>query len=441
MSHPRKPIDTQRSLRAYQILGFVVLLLLVVGVGGWGALAPINGAVIVPATVAVESYTKKVQHREGGIVSEIRVKEGDDVKAGEVLAVLSDTDTKADLAIILGQLDEVMANRARLEAERDDAAAPVFPPELLARADDPKLAKILDGQRKLLLAETASLKGQKDQLQQRAAQLAEEIRGLEAQLESNEKQTKLINEELKAFKGLVAKGLIEVTRVREREGAAANLEGERGQIIASIAQAQEKISEIQLQIIQLQDDARAKVLTDLSDAETKMTELTERRDAAQSRLSRTTIRAPVAGYVYHMAVHTIGGVVGPGETILEIVPQFDDLVLAGRARPQDIDKIQMGQTALVRFPEFNRRTTPEIMATVTYVAADVTQPVLAGRDGISPYYELRLTIDAKERAKLEGKALKPGMPAEAFLQTGARIALSYFLKPLTDQFAHTFKEE
>ncbi|HEX7198344.1 MAG TPA: biotin/lipoyl-binding protein, partial [Dongiaceae bacterium] len=219
MSPPSKPIDTQRSLRAYQILGFLVMLLLVVGVGGWGALAPINGAVIVPATVAVESYTKKVQHREGGIVSEIRVKEGDDVKAGEVLVVLSDTDTKADLAIIEGQLDEVMANRARLEAERDDAAAPVFPPELLARADDPKLTKILDGQRKLFASETASLQGQKDQLQQRAAQLAEEIRGLEAQLESNEKQTKLINEELKAFKGLVAKGLIEVTRVREREGA------------------------------------------------------------------------------------------------------------------------------------------------------------------------------------------------------------------------------
>ena len=166
MSHPPKPIDTQRSLRAYQLLGFVVMLLLVVGVGGWGALAPINGAVIVPATVAVESYTKKVQHREGGIVSEIRVKEGDDVKAGEVLVVLSDTDTKADLAIIEGQLDEVMANRARLEAERDAAAAPVFPPELLARADDPRLAKILDGQRKLFASETASLKGQKDQLQQ-----------------------------------------------------------------------------------------------------------------------------------------------------------------------------------------------------------------------------------------------------------------------------------
>ena len=175
-------------------------------------------------------------------------------------------------------------------------------------------------------------------------QLDEEIRGLNAQLDSNEKQTQLIKEELKAFKGLVAKGLIELTRVREREGAAASLEGQRGEIIANIAQAKGKISEIRLQIIQLQDDARVKILADLGDAEVKMTELLERREAAQSKLARTTIRSPVTGYVYHVAVHTIGGVVGAGETILEIVPQFDDLVLAAHARPQDIDKIHIGQS-------------------------------------------------------------------------------------------------
>jgi len=440
VSHAAKPLNTQKSLRAYQLLGFAVVLALLVGIGGWGALASINGAIIAPATVAVESYTKKIQHREGGIVSEIRVKEGDNVQRDDVLLVLSDAETKADLAIIEGQLDEVMGRRARLEAERDDAAAPSFPPELLARANDPKIAKIRSGQRKLFESETASLKGQKDQLEQRMTQLEEEIRGLNAQLDSNEKQTKLINEELKAFKGLVAKGLIELTRVRERQGAAASLEGQQGEIIANIAQAQGKISEIRLQIIQLQDDARVKVLADLGDAETKMAELLERQGAAESKLARTTIRSPVTGYVYHVSVHTIGGVVGAGETILEIVPQFDDLVLAAHARPQDIDKIHLGQPAQVRFPEFNRRTTPEITAKVTFIAADVTQPTQAGRD-VQPFYEIRLTIDSKERAKLEGKELKPGMPAEVFLQTGSRLAFSYFLKPLTDQFAHSFKEE
>ena len=440
MSHTPRPINTQQSLRAYQLLGFAVVLALVVGIGGWSALASINGAVIAPATVAVESYTKKVQHREGGIVSEIRVKEGDNVQRGDVLVVLSDAETKADLAIIEGQLDEVMGRRARLEAERDNAAVPNFAPELLARADDPKIAKILSGQRKLFESETASLKGQRDQLEQRMRQLEEEIRGLNAQLDSNQKQTQLIKEELKAFKGLVAKGLIELTRVREREGAAASLEGQQGEIVANIAQAKGKISEIRLQIIQLQDDARVKILADLGDAEVKMTELLERREAAQSKLARTTIRSPVTGYVYHVAVHTIGGVVGAGETILEIVPQFDDLVLAAHARPQDIDKIHIGQLAQVRFPEFNRRSTPEIAARVTYIAADVTQPTQGGRD-VQPFYEVRLTIDLKERAKLEGKELKPGMPAEVFLQTGSRLAFSYFLKPLTDQFAHTFKEE
>ena len=441
MSHAPKRINTQKSLRNYQLLGFAVVLALFVGVGGWGALASINGAVIAPGTVAVESYTKKVQHREGGIVSEIRVKEGDNVQKGDVLLVLSDAETRAELAIIGGQLDEVMGRRARLEAERDRATAPSFMPELLSRADEPTIAKILAGQRKLFESETASLKGQQEQLEERMAQLEEQISGLTAQLDSNDKQTKLINEELKGFKGLVEKGLIELTRVRERQGAAASLEGQRGEIVANIAQAKGKISEIRLQIIQLQDDSRVKILADLGDAETKMTELLERQAAAQSKLARTTIRSPVTGYVYHVSVHTIGGVVGAGETILEIVPQFDDLVLAAHARPQDIDKIHIGQIAQVRFPEFNRRSTPEIMARVTYIAADVTQPTQAGRDNFQPFYEIRLTIDAKERAKLEGKELKPGMPAEVFLQTGSRMAFSYFLKPLTDQFAHTFKEE
>ena len=361
---------------------------------------------------------------------------------GDVLVVLSDAETKAELAIIEGQLDEVMGRRARLEAERDMRRGA----QLHARTPgsgrtSPRSRRFSTGQRKLFESETASLKGQKDQLEQRMTQLEEEIRGLNAQLDSNEKQTRLINEELKAFKGLVAKGLIELTRVRERQGAAASLEGQRGEIVANIAQAKGKISEIRLQIIQLQDDARVKILADLGDAEIKMAELLERQEAAQSKLARTTIRSPVTGYVYHVSVHTIGGVVGAGETILEIVPQFDDLVLAAHARPQDIDKIHIGQLAQVRFPEFNRRSTPEIMAQVTYIAADVTQPTQAGRDNFQPFYEIRLTIDAKERAKLEGKELKPGMPAEVFLQTGSRMAFSYFLKPLTDQFAHTFKEE
>jgi HlyD family secretion protein len=313
LSHPPKPINTQRSLRAYQLLGFAVVIALLVGIGGWGALASINGAVIAPATVAVESYTKKVQHREGGIVSEIRVKEGDNVQKGDVLLVLSDAETRAELAIIGGQLDEVMGWRARLEAERDRATAPSFMPELLSRADEPAIAKILAGQRKLFESETASLKGQQEQLEERMAQLEEQISGLTAQLDSNDKQTKLINEELKGFKGLVEKGLIELTRVRERQGAAASLEGQRGEIVANIAQAKGKISEIRLQIIQLQDDSRVKILADLGDAETKMTELLERQAAAQSKLARTTIRSPVTGYVYHVSVHTIGGVVGAGK--------------------------------------------------------------------------------------------------------------------------------
>ena len=272
------------------------------------------------------------------------------------------------------------------------------------------------------------------------AQLQEEIRGLTAQLQSNEKQTQLMNEELKAFKGLVTKGLIELTRVREREGAAANLEGQRGQIIANIAQAKGKISEIRLQIIQLQDDARVKVLADWATPRRRWPSCSSarRRRARNWRARRSARRSPAMSITWPF---TPSAAWSARETILEIVPQFDELVLAARVRPQDIDKIQMGQAARVRFPEFNRRTTPELKAKITYIAADVTQPAQPGRDGAQPFYEVRLTIDAKERAKLDGKALKPGMPAEVFLRTGSRMAFSYFLKPLTDQFAHTFKEE
>ena len=442
MSHPPKPINTQRSLRAYQLLGFAVVIALLVGIGGWGALASINGAVIAPATVAVESYTKKVQHREGGIVSEIRVKEGDNVQKGDVLLVLSDAETRAELAIIGGQLDEVMGRRARLEAERDGAAAPSFMPELLSRADDPTIAKILAGQRKLFESETASLKGQQEQLEERMTQLEEQIRGLTAQLDSNDKQTKLINEELKAFKGLVEKGLIELTRVRERQGAAASLEGQRGEIVANIAQAKGKISEIRLQIIQLQDDSRVKILADLGDAETKMTELLERQDGGAIEIGAHD--DPVSGH--GLCLPCVGSHDRRGRR-------------RGGNHSGDRASIRRSRACCARTPPGYRQNSyrpnspgalPRVQssvyagnhgAKVTYIAADVTQPTQAGRDNFQPFYEIRLTIDAKERAKLEGKELKPGMPAEVFLQTGSRMAFSYFLKPLTDQFAHTFKEE
>jgi len=427
---------TRSTLRKYQVFGLVGVILMFGSLGAWAALSQIHGAIIAPGVIVVESYVKKIQHREGGIVAEINVKEGQPVKAGDVLMRLDETETKAELEILQSVLDEFEAKRARLKAERDGSDKIEFQDDLLSRKDHEQIADMIAGQEKLFTTQKAALEGRKEQLTERVGQLNEQIVGLNAQVDSKKEQVRLIQDELKSLKVLQAQGLVPVARVLALEREAARLQGESGQLVGDIAAAKGRIVETKLQIIQLEDDARTKTLSELREAEGRISEVEERKLAAKAKLARTVIRAPRDGMVHQLAVHTIGGVIAPGEAVMLIVPDLDELVIEAHVTPQDIDQVMVGQKAQVRFPAFNQRTTPELTGEVIQVSADLTRADAQ----TPPYYVIRVRLTEDQVKRLGDNKLKPGMPAESFVQTGERTPLDYLLQPLSDQIARTFRE-
>ena len=428
--------STLQGLRFYQMLGLAGLLVVFGSLGAWAAMSSISGAVIASGTIVVAGHSKQVQNRDGGIVAEIRVADGDFVEAGDLLVRLDETETKAELAIIESVLDEVVARRARLRAERDAAVEIRFPSDLMARRDSANVAELLQGQERLFASRRAVLDGRKEQLNQRIDQLEQEIAGITAQAISTSEQSRLIGGELQSLKMLLEDGLVPLTRVRSLEREQARLLGDTGQHEAEIARARARIGETRLEILQLEDDARSKMLEELSEAESRLAELSERRLEAKTKLARTSMRAPLAGVVHELTVHTIGGVVAPGETIMQIVPQSSELVVEAQVRPQDIDEIAEGQSAIVRFTAFNQRNTMQADAEVVHVAADASQQT---RDA-PPSFAVRLRLQAGEVDKQGDLTLKPGMPADVFIQTRERTPLSYLLQPLSDQIARSFRE-
>lgn len=429
-------MDTTRSTRTLITSGYVSIIAMVGVLGGWAYSASINGAVIAPATLVVESYSKKVQHSEGGIVSRILVKDGDRVVSGQDLLLLDTTETKAELGILQGMLDELMIKKARLEAQRDGSNDLAVPAELQPRAGEAAIASIIAGQQKLLVSSNDLDSGKVEQLEQQVQQLAEQIAGIDAQITAQTTQSALIEQELEGLRKLQEQGLVPNSRILSTEREAARLKGVQAELVSNRAGAESKIGEVKLRILQIKEDRRTQALGDLRDTEARIAELQEKRVAASARLSRTSIKAPITGTIYQLAVHTEGGVIGRGDTLMQILPENDDLVLEAKVMPNDIDQVTAGQPAQVRFPAFNARLTPEVGAEVTQVSADVTRP----DNNTSPFYSVRLIIPAKELQRLGTQKLKPGMMAEAFIQTEARSPLTYLVKPLWDQIAHAWRE-
>jgi HlyD family secretion protein len=430
--------STSASLARHVSLGLIICALLIVGLGGWAATAQLAGAIIAPASVVVDTDVKKVQHQGGGIVAELRVRNGDVVQAGDLLMRLDDTVTGASLTMVTKTLDEMMGRRARLLAEQEGAATITFPPEFLERAaSEENIARIIAGERKLFEARKAGRAGQEAQLRERISQLAEEATGLEAQKSAKEQEIAFIRDELTGVESLHARNLLPLNRVTALRRDATRLEGEKGQIVSAIAQAKGKVAETELKIIQIEQDLHTEVLRDLREIEGRIGELTERRISAEDQYRRTEIRAPQSGIVHQLAVHTVGGVVAPGETVMLIVPQSEALSVEVRVPPQSIDQIKLGQTVRVRFTAFDQSTTPELLGTVSLIAADVTTDQ---RTNLS-HYNIRISIPDEEIARLKGLQLLPGMPADAYLETHMRTALSYLAKPLVDQFSRAFRDD
>jgi HlyD family secretion protein len=428
---------TRRSMRRHLVAAIVVVSVLVVGVGGWAATAVISGAVVASGSVVVDSNVKKVQHPTGGIVGELRVRDGDRVHAGDVVVRLDETVTRANLAIVTKGLGEMMARKARLESERDGLDTITFPAQLLAEADDPDRAAAMDSERKLFNLRKTARSGQKAQLRERVAQLGEEITGLAAQQNSKAKEIALIERELAGVRELWKQNLVQLTRLTALEREAARLDGERGQLVAASAQAKGKIAETALQILQIDQDIASDVAKELREVDGKIGELVERKVAAEDQLKRIDIRAPQDGTVFQLAVHTIGGVITAGDPIMLIVPEADNLSVEVKVNPQDIDQLQLNQKATLRFSAFNIRTTPEIEGVVTRISADTSTDQRTGQS----YYTVRIAMPADQIERLGEVKLLPGMPVEAFMQTRDRTMLSYLIKPLHDQFLRAFREK
>jgi HlyD family secretion protein len=411
------------------------------GIGGWATTAELSSAVIAPGVLVVDSGVKKVQHQTGGIVRELRVREGQRVHAGDILVRLDETQTKAAAAIVTKSVDELLARQARLETERDrdNADSIVFPATLLERARDPDsdAAHAIAAERSLFDLRRQARQGQKSQLKERSEQLQDEIKGYLGQVEAKKKEVDFVQKELAGVRTLWEKNLVPITRLTALERDAARIEGERSQLSGAIAQAKGKIAEIQLQIIQVDQDLRSEVGKDLVETRSKISELAERKIAAVDQLKHIDIRAPQNGRVHQLSVHTVGGVIGPGEQIMLIVPDADTLAVEVKIPPQDIDHVHVGQDALLRFSAFNQRTTPEIKGEVSVVSADLTQDQRTG----TSYYMARIVLKQDELARLGHVKLIPGMPADAFIQMGSRTALSYLMKPLRDQAAKALKED
>ena len=428
--------NAQRSLRRNQIAGLIALALLVGGIGGWSYFSSIAGAVIAHSTVVVESKSSEVQHLEGGIISQVLVQDGDYVNAGEVLVNLDDTDTKANLEIINTQLYELLARKARLEAERDDAEDLIFSKELTALSGAAWIERMIAGQRKLFASRRDLLNSQKEQLLSKVSQSMEEITGLNAQLDAINKQAGFLEEELAGLASLKEDGLVSISRVMNMEREYAQAEGERGRLLSDIARVKTIISETRLEIIQIDQDAETKVLEELRDIQPKIAELFERQLSATAKLRRVGVIAPRAGYIHELSVIGEGGVVSAGQIIMLIVPEKGSLVLDAQLNPQDIDQVTIGQQVVINFPAFSANETPRLNGEVYRISADLIQE----DPQQPPHYLARVKLNQGEVEKLKDKILKPGMPAEVYIQTGSRSALSYLVKPFMDQFNRAFRE-
>ena len=424
------------SARGPIIAGLVIIGVTFFGAGVWASTAPLASAVAAPGTVILAGKRRAIQHLEGGIIKSLHVREGQEVNAGDILISLDETQANAAVTRLRTQLDTQLALQARLIAEQSGAETISFPAELTERQSDPKLQEILAGQKQEFTERQKTLTGTVDLLQQKMTQLQRTIDGLEAQKKSRESQVKLIREELNALESLLRKGLMNKSRVLELQRGAAQLDGEIGDVTAQIGRAQQQISEAQMQVIQTQQQFREDVVSQLRNAESRGADLQQQLFVASDISKRLDIIAPQSGTVQNLVVSTIGGVISPGEVLMEIAPKEGDYLVEAQVSPLDIDSVTLGQPAEVRFSALDLRTTPVIIGTVVSRSGDRIE-----QNNRAPYFRVQVETPPDEMKKLQGRQLQAGMPAEVLIKTSERTLMNYLTKPLTDQIKRGMNEE
>ncbi|QYX56456.1 HlyD family type I secretion periplasmic adaptor subunit [Roseovarius sp. SCSIO 43702] len=422
-------------LRGRIILGAVLFVGLVGGVGAWAFTANLTGAVIAMGTVKVDQNLKQVQHRDGGIVAKITVREGDTVEAGQMMFRLDDAQSRAELSILSTQLDEAEVRRARLVADRDGVEEVVFPAHLMT--SDPKHGELIAGEMRLHAGNIANRANQREQLRLGVAQVNEEIAALVSQRSALMDELGLVEETHARLLTLLEKGLIETPRVDEAKRELVQFRGKLGELDANIARSRSRISEIEMRVLAVDEVARTEAQRELAVVETRILELSDRIAAVQDRLSRTEIRAPISGRINELTVFTEGGVITPAEVLATIVPSSADLRVEVQLPTTSIDQVYLDQEARVRFSAFNHRTTPEIIGRISHISPATSVSPTTGE----AFYIGHVAFSPEELERLNGLALMPGMPAEIYLATQEQTAAAYFARPLIDQFERAFREE
>lgn len=436
----RADLETSRprEMGWYVRLGLIASISFV-GVGvAWATMAPLEGAVIASGTVVLEHNINKLQHPVGGVVGAILVREGQRVAAGDVVLRLDETATRATRQIVMNELNTQRVRQARLNAEREQAATMAVPPDLLEKAAaDPDVRQALSSETALFAARARTRVGQRSQLAEQINQQQQEIKGTDAQYKSAVEQVRVAELELTDMRGLLAKNLVAKPRVTQLEREVARIRGTMGELTARAAQINARISETQLQILQIDRTLETEVAKESREAEAKITELNEKLATADDQLRRIDLRAPSDGIVHQLQVHTVGGVITPGAAIMNIVPERDTLVIEAKVSPIDIDQIHADQPARVRFSAFNSRTTPELNGSIFRIAADIMRDERTGQ----MYYIVGVRISEQESARLGKLRLIPGMPAESFIKTSERTVASFLVKPLLEHMNRAFREE
>jgi HlyD family secretion protein len=430
------PATPLKSMRGLVASGVSAVGIFVIAGGIWSAFAPLESAAVGSGQVDSESFRKRIEHLEGGIIGQILVHDGDPVRLGQVLVRLDDTKARTTLLGLRGQYWDASAAEARLVAERDGAAAISFPGELL-QSPDPAAARVIAAQQKIFATRQSLLQTKTDLYRQRIAEVNEEIGGYAAQEAAATRRIAFAEEEIGDLRQLLDKGLAQKPRLLQLQRDHADIQGRRGDLIAQIAKAKQTIAENEVNILNLQNDGQKEVASDLRDTQKKIHELSEQIEQAENVLTRIEVKSPEAGVVTDLKFHTPGGVVQPGDRLMYLVPQADRLIVTVQVKPEDINLVRPGLSASVRLMPYKQRRTPQIEGTVTYVSADK----LVDKKTNQPYYAVRIRLDAEMLAKMPEVELLPGMPAEAMIRTGERTVAFYALSPVLDSFHRAFREK
>lgn len=427
--------------RHLRLAGGALVLAVFGGFGAWAALAPLSSAAIAPGVVSVEGHRKVVQHLEGGIVAAIQVRDGDRVERDQPLLTLDDTQARAQLEVLRGELFQAQARVARLEAQRDGRARPAFPRALTEAGSDPRAAVAMQVQLQTLAARRQARDGEAALYEQQGQVLRAKARGLAAQLAGSELRVRSYAAETEDYAALLAEGHAERQRVRDMERNLAQSEGQRGELLSDLASTDLQIAETRLKIVQLDRELQREVAKELAEGQAELFALREKQRALEDTVARTVVRAPAAGTVLALGVHATGAVVRPGERLLEVVPQTERLVVEAQLAPRDIDQVRIGQTAEVRFPAFKMRTLPRIEGRLVAVSADRLVDEQGGQK--LPYYLGRIEVaeDGQRALRAARLELLPGMPAEVLVHTGERTLVQYLLAPLRDVAARSLRED